>query len=734
MRKHTLFIIILLAIISSCSTGEKKYRIGVSQCSDDIWRDKQNTELKMAAYFHDNVELKFAAAYDSDERQIQQIDSLVNEGIDLLIVAPNQIATISPAIDRTFEKGIPVIVFERKTNSRKYTAYMGADNYEMGKLMGEYIATRLQGKGKLMEVMGLKGSSPSIERHNGFRDALKDYPQLEVIATLQGDWTEPTAYKQVKEWNLKYPDTNIDLVFGMNDRSAIGARKAFSETQKTLPLFCGIDGLPGENGGIQQVRDSLLEASYIYPTHGDQLLQLALDILDGKPYTKETSLVSALVTRDNARVLQLESEEVTRLSKNVEQLHLTADSYLQQLASQRLFTLFSFAFIILLLMLAFAFYLYNRQKKRILSERQKLEREQLNFYTQVSHELRTPLTLIEGPLTQLAETEDLQNASKETTNMLAIVRRNTHQLTQLINKMLEVQVGGFQEASNTKTDDSYVTKEISTESAPNILETEQPQDTSVLIVDDNNDIREYLRTILQDKYQVFEAEDGQKGLALAQEQVPDIIISDVMMPVMNGLEFCQNIKMNEITSHIPVILLTARALNSHQIEGYKSGADAYITKPFQPDLLLARIGNLLRNRHLLKDLWGTSSNATKKEDKTATTENTPLSSEGTRENAFISRFKKVVEERMTDSELSVETIGSELGLSRVQLYRKVKALTGSSPVDLLRKARLNKAQQLLQTTDLSVSEIAYQVGFTSPSYFTKCYKDEYGKVPGESRK
>ncbi|MBQ2167828.1 MAG: substrate-binding domain-containing protein [Prevotella sp.] len=734
MRKHTLFIIILLAIISSCSTGEKKYRIGVSQCSDDIWRDKQNTELKMAAYFHDNVELKFAAAYDSDQRQIQQIDSLVNEGIDLLIVAPNQIATISPAIDRTFEKGIPVIVFERKTNSRKYTAYMGADNYEMGKLMGEYIATRLQGKGKLMEVMGLKGSSPSIERHNGFRDALKDYPQLEVIATLQGDWTEPTAYKQVKEWNLKYPDTNIDLVFGMNDRSAIGARKAFSETQKTLPLFCGIDGLPGENGGIQQVRDSLLEASYIYPTHGDQLLQLALDILDGKSYTKETSLVSALVTRDNARVLQLESEEVTRLSKNVEQLHLTADSYLQQLASQRLFTLFSFAFIILLLMLAFAFYLYNRQKKRILSERQKLEREQLNFYTQVSHELRTPLTLIEGPLTQLAETEDLQNASKETTNMLAIVRRNTRQLTQLINKMLEVQVGGFQEASNTKTDDSYVTKEISTESAPNILETEQPQDTSVLIVDDNNDIREYLRTILQDKYQVFEAEDGQKGLALAQEQVPDIIISDVMMPVMNGLEFCQNIKMNEITSHIPVILLTARALNSHQIEGYKSGADAYITKPFQPDLLLARIGNLLRNRHLLKDLWGTSSNATKKEDKTATTENTLLSSEGTRENAFISRFKKVVEERMTDSELSVETIGSELGLSRVQLYRKVKALTGSSPVDLLRKARLNKGQQLLQTTDLSVSEIAYQVGFTSPSYFTKCYKDEYGKVPGESRK
>ena len=736
MQKRIFYIITLtlLVLFSSCSTNEKKYRIGVSQCSDDIWRDKQNTELKMAAYFHKNVELIFAAAYDSDERQVQQIDSLVREGIDLLIVAPNQVATISPAIDRAFDKGIPVIVFERKTNSRKYTAYMGADNYEMGKLMGEYIASRLQEHGTLMEVMGLKGSSPAIERHNGFRDALRNYPHIQVVATLQGDWTEPTAYKIVKEWNTKNGNTPIDLVFGMNDRSAIGARKAFMETRKSLPLFCGIDGLPGENGGIQQVRDSLLAASYIYPTHGDQLLQLALDILDGKPYKKETSLVSALVTNENARVLQLESEEVTRLSKNLEQLHLTANTYLQQLANQRMFTLLSIGLIVLLLMLVFALHLYQRQRKRINTEREKMAREQLNFYTQVSHELRTPLTLIEGPLTQLAETDDLQKASKETANMLAIVRRNTHQLTQLINKMLEVQVGGLKEKDEAQmTEDHLIEKETENKSAPAYTsDSQNAQDTTVLIVDDNADIREYLRTILQGKYQVFEAEDGQKGLDVAREQVPDLIVSDVMMPVMNGLEFCQQIKKEEITSHIPVILLTARALNSHQIEGYESGADAYITKPFQPDLLLARIENLLRNRHLLKDLWGTPSVQAPQTEKAEPTAPTP--EEGTRESAFISRFKKVVEDRMTDSELSVETIGSELGLSRVQLYRKVKALTGCSPVDLLRKARLNKAHQLLQTTDLSVSEIAYQVGFTSPSYFTKCYKDEYGKVPGDTRK
>ena len=732
MYRNILYIIILICVLSSCNSNEKKYRIGVSQCSDDIWRDKQNTELKMAAYFHKNVELIFAAAYDSDERQVQQIDSLTREGIDLLIVAPNQVATISPAIDRTYDKGIPVIVFERKTNSRKYTAYMGADNYEMGKLMGEYIATRLQARGKVMEVMGLKGSSPAIERHNGFRDALQQYPHIEVVSTLQGDWTEPTAYKIVKEWNIKNKDSHIDLVFAMNDRSAIGARKAFMETRNYLPLFCGIDGLPGKNGGIQQVRDSLLEASYIYPTHGDQLLQLALDILEGKPYKKETSLVSALVTNENARVLQLESEEVTRLSKNLEQLHLTANTYLQQLANQRMITLLSIGVIILLLMLVIGYYLYQRQKKRINSEREKMAREQLDFYTQVSHELRTPLTLIEGPLTQLSETEDLQKASKETTNLLAIVKRNTHHLTQLINKMLEVQVGGMQE-NKSGSDDKLASKdfEVKISLSTAMPELQNTQESSVLIVDDNADIREYLRTIFQNKYQVFEAEDGQKGLEIAREQVPDLIVSDVMMPVMNGLDFCQRVKSEEITSHIPVILLTARALNSHQIEGYESGADAYITKPFQPDLLLARMENLLRNRRLLKVLWGIPTNQPSKEEKDK--EEIPIPTERTRESAFIGRFKKVVEEKMVDSELSVETIGSELGLSRVQLYRKVKALTGNTPVDLLRKARLSKAHQMLQTTDLSVSEIAYQVGFTSPSYFTKCYKDEYGKVPGDSR-
>ncbi len=595
---------------------------------------------------------------------------------------------------------------------------MGADNYEMGHLMGEYVATRLNERGRIIEVMGLKGSSPAIERHNGFREAIAQHPGIQVVATLQGDWTEPTAYNTVKLWLDKNKGEKIDLVFGMNDRTAMGARKAFEEAGSVMPLFCGIDGLPGENGGIRLVLDSLLDASYIYPTHGDQLLQLAVDILEGNPYEKETKLMSALVTQDNARVLLMESEEIMRQSHNLEQLHEKASQYLDQLGNQRTLIFVALAAILLLLALLAGIYMYYLQRARIQDERMLMEREQLDFYTQVSHELRTPLTLIQGPLDQLLRTNDFRGASDNARELFSIVRRNTQHLTGLINKMLDAQVGTpIQEMTSAQVDAITVSQPIA---APAVVPEQDEDAPTVLIVDDNADIRTYLRSILQGQYRLLEAEDGKRGLELAREQVPDLIVSDVMMPVMNGLEFCQQVKKDDISSHIPVILLTARALEKHQIEGYESGADAYITKPFSPELLLARIDNLLHSRHQLKDLWGmkpiTEPSVTPPQDSSVTP--TPI------EDAFISRFKKVVVERLSDSNLSVEDLAAVMGLSRVQLYRKVKALTGSTPVDLLRKARLAQAQKLLQETTLSVSEIAYQVG----------YKDEFGTVPGEVRK
>ena len=728
----------LVLLLTACTSQRPKYVIGVSQCSEDIWRDKLNNELKIGTYFYDDVELRFASADDSDEKQIEQIRQFVNDGIDLLIVAPNQVATVSPAIDEVFDKGIPVIVFDRKTNSQKYTAYIGADNFEMGRLMGEYIATQLKGTGRVLEIKGLKGSSPAIDRHNGFESALKAYPNITLVASLQGDWTEDSSIKAIKDYQGDL--TNIDFVFGQNDRMAVGASKALSPLTSTK--YCGIDGLPGEGNGIACVRDSLLEASYIYPTHGDEVLQLAMNILEGKPYEKENPLMASLVTRDNANVLLLQNEEMVRQGNNLNQLHERSDAYLKQLSNQRIVLILAAAFIFLLLALMVITYRYHLQKARIQEERTQMEREQLDFYTQVSHELRTPLTLIEGPLSQLADTKDIQEAGAEASGLFAIIQRNTHQLTQLINKMLNVQATGciddLTASQSTRGQERCDIANVT--GVPDPMCSTDDMST-VLIVDDNADIRAYLRTILQDKYQVNEAADGQQGLALANEIVPDLIVSDVMMPVMNGLEFCQRVKSGTATSHIPVILLTARALSQHQVEGYESGADAYITKPFSADVLLARIGNLLKSRLVLKNLFA----STQQDDTTAVANSCVPSVESDqrsssslftihsslKEDAFLIKFRDFVEKNMADSDLSVETIGAELGLSRVQLYRKVKALTGQSPVELLRTARLQKGRELLQTTNKNVSEIAYEVGFTAPSYFTKCFKDEFGISPSD---
>ena len=413
----------------------------------------------------------------------------------------------------------------------------------------------------------------------------------------------------------------------------------------------------------------------------------------------------------------LESEEIVRQTKRLALLQEMASGYIQQLGTQRLISIMAVVMIVLLILMIIGIYYHFLQRARLNEERNKMEREQLDFYTQVSHELRTPLTLIQGPLEELTETKEAKEASPETKSLYRILRRNTYELTNIINKMLDVQVKGLKSLSPVETyPDLKVMSAVEETAAQLPDDTQEPSlNETVLIVDDNPDIRAYLRTILQDKYQVSEAADGKQGLALANEIVPDLIVSDVMMPVMNGLEFCQRIKSGTATSHIPVILLTARALDHHQIEGYESGADAYITKPFSSELLLARINNLLKSRLKLKTLIAAAS----------------VPAEPAITDPFLIKFRDFIEKNLTDSELNVETIGAEFGLSRVQLYRKIKALTGQSPVELLRTTRLLKGRQLLQSSNKSVSEVAYEVGFTAPAYFTKCFKDEFGISPSD---
>ena len=241
---------------------------------------------------------------------------------------------------------------------------------------------------------------------------------------------------------------------------------------------------------------------------------------------------------------------------------------------------------------------------------------------------------------------------------------------------------------------------------------------SVLIIDDNADIRSYVHGLLNAEYSVIEAANGSEGIRKAMKYVPDLIISDVMMPGMDGIECCRRLKSELQTCHIPVILLTACSLDEQRIQGYDGGADSYISKPFSSQLLLARIRNLIDSHQRLKQFFGDRQTLAKEDicdlDKD-----------------FVEKFKTIIEEKMSDSGLNVEDLGKDMGLSRVQLYRKIKSLTNYAPNELLRMARLKRAASLLASSELTVAEIAYEVGFTSPSYFTKCYKEQFGESPTE---
>ena len=234
-------------------------------------------------------------------------------------------------------------------------------------------------------------------------------------------------------------------------------------------------------------------------------------------------------------------------------------------------------------------------------------------------------------------------------------------------------------------------------------------------------MRRYLRTLLASRFYVLEASDGQSGLKLARESVPDLIISDVMMPVMDGLQLCKSLKEDYLTSHIPVILLTARSTEAQQMEGYEHGADAYLTKPFRAELLISRIDNLLHSRQQLRHIF---------DGKQQEEEEVKLT---TQDKLFLDGLKDAIRESMSNPNMKMDDLGEKMGISRVQLYRKVKVLTGLSPVELLRQMRLERGKTLLNTTTKTVAEIAYEVGFGTPSYFTSCFKKQYGKLPMEYR-
>lgn len=259
-----------------------------------------------------------------------------------------------------------------------------------------------------------------------------------------------------------------------------------------------------------------------------------------------------------------------------------------------------------------------------------------------------------------------------------------------------------------------------------------------LVIDDNADVREMMRTLLADKYKVITASNGQEGLRRAMMTVPNVIICDVMMPVMDGLECCRRLKAEICTSHIPVLMLTACSLDEQRVQGHKEGADAYLPKPFSAEVLIAQLDALVGNHDRIRDFFGdmTIASAKKPEQKKAQEEQPQkeVKNTDTPDEKFLRKMRAIIEEKMGDSDFNVENLGDEIGMSRAQLYRKAKALTNYSPVELIRNTRLKKARQLLAQGEMNISQVAYEVGFTAPSYFTKCYKEFFGEMPNEMLK
>lgn len=900
-----LLILICLIGVTACQQDNPRFRIGVAQCSDDSWRHKMNQEMLREAMFYTGVSVEIRSAADDNNRQAEDIHYFMNKGVDLLIISANEAAPMKPVVEEAYRKGIPIILVDRKILSDKYTAYIGADNYEIGRSVGNYIASRLQGKGNVVELTGLSGSTPAMERHQGFMAAMSKFPAIKLIDKADAAWEGGPA--EIEMDNMLRSHSKIDAVYAHNDRIASGAYRAAKKARREENMiFVGIDALPGKGNGLELVLDSVLDATFIYPTNGDKVIQLAMDILEKKSYPKETVMKTAVVDQTNAHVMQLQTVHIAELDKKIETLNGRISGYLSQVAIQQVVLYGSLT--ILLLVAGFLLVVYqslrskNRlnkelfgQKKQLEEQRDKLKEQRdqliqlshqleeathakLVFFTNISHDFRTPLTLVADPVEQLLADKSLNGDQQR---MLLLIQRNVNILLRLVNQILDFRkyengkmeftpvsvdilssietwnesfqaiirkkhihfsfvsmpdtdyrtladvekleriyfnllsnafkftpengkigvrlfslskvgkrwirftvtnsgslisvehirnvfdrfykvdmhhagsgiglalVKAFVEmhggeisvdsdekqgtiftvelpvkvATTVASETSTVSVALDTLRAdvtiPNEEELEDEYDSSqpvVLIIDDNEDIRSYVHTLLRNDYRVIEAADGSEGVRKAMKYVPDLIISDVMMPGIDGIECCRRLKNELQTCHIPVILLTACSLDEQRIQGYDGGADSYISKPFSSQLLLARVRNLIDAHRRLKQFFGDRQTLAKEDvcdlDKD-----------------FVERFKSLIEQKMGDSGLNVEDLGKDMGLSRVQLYRKIKALTNYAPNELLRIARLKKAASLLASSDMTVAEIGYEVGFSSPSYFAKCYREHFGESP-----
>lgn len=514
---HIFTLIIFSISVIACNqtfSPPKRYRIGVSQCSDDAWRTKMNEEMQRELIFHPEISLEIRHASDNSQLQCLQIDSFIAEDVDLLIVCPNEAEEVKSAVSRAYDAGLPVIVADRQVTGEKYTAFIGGDNYAVGRHMAswlqscaEKLAATPQQPLQVIEIMGLAGSTPCVWRHAGLIDGLKGITNVKLMGSGNANWFAAPARVVADSLLRCYPETNV--IVAQNDIMAIAAaevaeklvyaRDIYGDTRGSIYVL-GTDAMTGEGGGVEAILQGKIDASITYASRGDMVIQTAVKILNNEPYLRDTILPIMLVDPAVAETMQLMSHEIEHNMATIQALQHRI-TWLRDMSQMQRVLLYATAacIIILLMLLIVVWWEYKyRQKVRI-------ERE------------------------------------------------------------------------------------------------------------------EHARTV-----------------ANQQRQLENIMAE----------------------------LERTKASQSHDEQ-------------------------------------------------------------------FTKRLKEQIELNLSNSEFSVEMLSDALGVSRTQLFRKTKQLMGVTPIDLIRRARLRKAQQLLLNTDTNIQQVAYEVGFTSPSYFTKCYKEFFGRNPSK---
>ena len=499
MRNTIISIIALSLLLTGCHSDEARYKIGVSQCLDDAWRQKMNYEMERELLLHPDMSLSRRIAYGSNELQCAQIDSFISERVDLLIVSPNEAEQVKPAVTRAFRAGIPVIVADRRVTGDEWTAFIGGDNYKVGQLMGRWVTgkakgERLKAKGKpfmVLEVAGLPGSTPATLRHKGMMDEIRDSAlsgRIEVQSVM-GSWYQEQAFEAVTDYLDTHPLP--DVIVAHNDLMAIGAAEAVSNYQSSMTntrLSIPIMGVDGIHPGLQAIVDGKIECTATYSSRGDMVIEAAAHILHKETYVRDTVLETALVDITAAFPMLKQDEAITR---DLETLHIVqtqTESKWEQLQLDRFILVLCVVFFFILFILALGYILFMQRK----------------LQTEIKHDI-------------IPQLENMQEA-----------------------------------------------------------------------------------------------------------------------------------------------------------------------------IQLSR-----------------------------------------KDEAFAERLRQIVDDCLTDPNLSVEYLGSRLHLSRTQLFRRVKTVAGKGPLDYIRERRLIRADELLRTTDMTIQQVALELCFSSPGYFTKCYKNHFGHLPSE---